>query len=171
MTLWAPNINIFRDPRWGRGQETPGEDPMMVGKYGVSYVRGLQGDSFEGGKLQDGHLQASACCKHFIAQDVDNWNNINRFTFDAHVLKQDLADSYEPPFKGCVEQGKSQQYIVSDCDAVSIMHNEQGFSKEPDDAVVASLKAGNSSIFCFYYFAVKRTIKKINILLVCEIED
>ncbi|XP_060193376.1 probable beta-D-xylosidase 7 [Lycium barbarum] len=174
MTLWAPNVNIFRDPRWGRGQETPGEDPMMVGKYGVAYVRGIQGDSFEGGKLQDGHLQASACCKHFIAQDVDNWNNINRFTFDAHVLKQDMADSYEPPFKSCVEQGKVssimcaynlvngipncanfdlltttargkwglQGYIVSDCDAVSIMYKQQGYAKEPEDAVAATLKAG-----------------------------
>ncbi|KAJ8541404.1 hypothetical protein K7X08_002220 [Anisodus acutangulus] len=113
MTFWAPNINIFRDPRWGRGQETPGEDPMMVGKYGVAYVRGLQGDSFEGGKLQDGHLQASACCKHFIAQDMDNWNNFSRYTFDAHVLKQDLADSYEPPFKSCVEQGKASSIMCA----------------------------------------------------------
>ncbi|CAN4122250.1 unnamed protein product [Withania somnifera] len=174
MTLWAPNINIFRDPRWGRGQETPGEDPMMVGKYGVAYVRGIQGDSFEGGKLKDGHLQASACCKHFIAQDLDNWNNFSRYTFDAHVLKQDLADSFEPPFKSCVEQGKSsslmcaynivngipncanfdllttiargqwglQGYIVSDCDAVEKMYTEQGYAKEPEDAVAATLKAG-----------------------------
>lgn len=174
MTLWAPNLNIFRDPRWGRGQETAGEDPMMVGKYGVAYVRGLQGDTFEGGKLKDGHLQASACCKHFIAQDMDNWNNFSRYTFDAHVLKQDLADSYEPPFKSCVEQGKAssvmcaynlvngipncanfnllttiargqwglQGYIVSDCDAVEKMYTEQGYAKEPEDAVAATLKAG-----------------------------
>ncbi|XP_006354074.1 probable beta-D-xylosidase 7 [Solanum tuberosum] len=174
MTLWAPNINIFRDPRWGRGQETPGEDPMVVGKYGVAYVRGLQGDSFEGGKLKDGHLQTSACCKHFIAQDMDTWNNFSRYTFDAHVLKQDLADSYEPPFKNCVEQGKAssvmcaynlvngipncanfdlltttargkwglQGYIVSDCDAVAIMYTHQGYAKEPEDAVAATLRAG-----------------------------
>ncbi|XP_059279846.1 probable beta-D-xylosidase 7 [Lycium ferocissimum] len=174
MTFWAPNINIFRDPRWGRGQETPGEDPMMVGKYGVAYVRGLQGDSFEGGKLQDRHLQASACCKHFVAQDMDNWNNFSRYTFDAHVLKQDLADSYEPPFKSCVKQGKASSimcaynlvngipncanfdlltttargkwglkgYIVSDCDAVAIMYTHQGYAKEPEDAVAATLRAG-----------------------------
>ena len=54
MTFWAPNINIFRDPRWGRGQETPGEDPMVTGKYAVSFVRGIQGDSFQGEKLKDG---------------------------------------------------------------------------------------------------------------------
>lgn len=174
LTLWAPNINILRDPRWGRGQETAGEDPMMVGKYGVAYVRGLQGDSFEGGMLKDGHLQASACCKHFIAQDLDNWHNFSRYTFNAQVLKQDLADSYEPPFKSCVEQGKAssvmcaynllngiphcanfdlltttargkwglQGYIVSDCDAVEIMYTEQGYAKEPEDAVAATLRAG-----------------------------
>ncbi|KAF3658298.1 putative beta-D-xylosidase 7 [Capsicum annuum] len=113
LTLWSPNINIFRDPRWGRGQETPGEDPMVVGKYGVAYVRGLQGDSFEGGKLKDGHLQISACCKHFIAQDMDNWNGFHRYTFDAQVLKQDLADSYEPPFKSCVEQGKASSIMCA----------------------------------------------------------
>lgn len=84
MTFWAPNINIFRDPRWGRGQETPGEDPMVTGEYAVAYVRGLQGDSFRGGKLGD-HLQASACCKHFTAYDLDNWKGINRFVFDAKV--------------------------------------------------------------------------------------
>lgn len=86
MTFWAPNINIFRDPRWGRGQETPGEDPLVTGKYSVAYVRGVQGDSFEGGKLR-GHLQASACCKHFTAYDLDNWKGINRFVFDARVSK------------------------------------------------------------------------------------
>lgn len=87
MTFWAPNINIFRDPRWGRGQETPGEDPLVTGKYAVSYVRGVQGDSFQGGKLK-GHLQASACCKHFTAYDLDNWKGVNRFVFDARVSLQ-----------------------------------------------------------------------------------
>lgn len=84
MTFWAPNINIFRDPRWGRGQETPGEDPLVTGKYAVSYVRGVQGDSFRGGKLK-GHLQASACCKHFTAYDLDNWKGTTRYKFDARV--------------------------------------------------------------------------------------
>lgn len=86
MTFWAPNINIYRDPRWGRGQETPGEDPLLTRKYAISYVRGIQGDSFEGGKLGVAdHLQASACCKHFTAYDLDNWKGIDRFVFDARV--------------------------------------------------------------------------------------
>lgn len=88
MTFWAPNINIFRDPRWGRGQETPGEDPLVVSNYAVAYVRGLQGDSFEGGQLKDGILQASACCKHFTAYDLDNWNGVNRYVFNANVSRQ-----------------------------------------------------------------------------------
>lgn len=83
MTFWAPNINIFRDPRWGRGQETPGEDPLVAGKYAVAYVRGIQGDKFEGG--QANHLQASACCKHFTAYDLENWKGVSRLSFDAKV--------------------------------------------------------------------------------------
>ncbi|XVE95337.1 hypothetical protein REPUB_Repub02eG0088300 [Reevesia pubescens] len=106
MTFWAPNINIYRDPRWGRGQETPGEDPLVTGKYAVSFVRGIQGDSFEGGKLGE-HLQASACCKHFTAYDLDNWKGVNRFVFNAKVSLQDLADTYQPPFQSCIQQGKA----------------------------------------------------------------
>ncbi|PQP96150.1 putative beta-D-xylosidase 7 [Prunus yedoensis var. nudiflora] len=175
MTFWAPNINIFRDPRWGRGQETPGEDPLVVGKYAVSYVRGVQGDSFEGGKLKvGGRLQASACCKHFTAYDLDNWKSVTRFGFDARVSEQDLADTYQPPFKSCVQQGQAsgimcaynrvngvpscadynlltkvargqwdfQGYITSDCDAVSIIRDVQGYAKTPEDAVGDVLKAG-----------------------------
>ncbi|KAJ8771606.1 hypothetical protein K2173_026783 [Erythroxylum novogranatense] len=173
MTFWAPNINIFRDPRWGRGQETPGEDPSVTGKYAVSYVRGIQGDSFEGGKLAD-HLQASACCKHFTAYDLDSWNGISRFTFDAKVTAQDLADTYQPPFQKCIQEGSASGimcaynrvngvpncadynllsktargqwgfngYITSDCDAVSIIHDKQGYAKTPEDAVADVLKAG-----------------------------
>ncbi|ONI35067.1 hypothetical protein PRUPE_1G513200 [Prunus persica] len=175
MTFWAPNINIFRDPRWGRGQETPGEDPLVVGKYAVSYVRGVQGDSFEGGKLKvGGRLQASACCKHFTAYDLDNWKSVTRFGFDARVSEQDLADTYQPPFKSCVQQGQASGimcaynrvngvpscadynlltkvargqwdfhgYITSDCDAVSIIRDVQGYAKTPEDAVGDVLKAG-----------------------------
>ncbi|QHN94131.1 probable beta-D-xylosidase 7 [Arachis ipaensis] len=173
MTFWAPNINIFRDPRWGRGQETAGEDPLMTSKYAVSYVRGLQGDSFQGGTLR-GHLQASACCKHFTAYDLDNWKGVNRFAFDARVSLQDLADTYQPPFKSCIEEGHASGimcaynrvngvpncadynlltniarkqwdfdgYITSDCGAVSLLHDEQGYAKSPEDAVSDVLRAG-----------------------------
>jgi beta-D-xylosidase 4 len=79
LTFWSPNINIFRDPRWGRGQETPGEDPLLASKYAVGYVTGLQnagaGDS----------LKVAACCKHYTAYDVDNWKGVERYTFNAVV--------------------------------------------------------------------------------------
>ncbi|XP_076897907.1 putative beta-D-xylosidase 7 [Bidens hawaiensis] len=107
MTFWAPNINVFRDPRWGRGQETPGEDPLVSSKYAISYVRGVQGDTFEGGGIKDGHLQASACCKHFTAYDLDHWNGVGRFAFDAKVTKQDLADTYQPPFQSCIQHAQA----------------------------------------------------------------
>ncbi|KAL9683456.1 hypothetical protein QQ045_015278 [Rhodiola kirilowii] len=91
MTFWAPNINIFRDPRWGRGQETPGEDPLVAGKYAIRFVRGLQGDSFQGGALKYGSLMASACCKHFTAYDLENWNGTTRYVFDAQVSTSHYA--------------------------------------------------------------------------------
>ncbi|XP_078444450.1 glycosyl hydrolase family protein [Wolffia australiana] len=112
LTFWTPNINIFRDPRWGRGQETPGEDPLTVGKYAVAYVRGLQGDSFHGGGL-GGKLLASACCKHLTAYDLDNWKGVNRVSFDAKVTAQDMADTYQPPFRSCVEEGQASGIMCS----------------------------------------------------------
>ncbi|EYU33329.1 hypothetical protein MIMGU_mgv1a001598mg [Erythranthe guttata] len=112
MTFWAPNVNIFRDPRWGRGHETPGEDPLVAGKYAVAFVRGIQGDIYnygkvEGRQINNGHLQASACCKHFTAYDLDSWKGVSRFGFDAKVTKQDLADTYQPPFKSCIQEGRA----------------------------------------------------------------
>ncbi|KAL8523482.1 hypothetical protein ACS0TY_013442 [Phlomoides rotata] len=107
MTMWSPNINIFRDPRWGRGQETPGEDPLLTSKYAIAFVRGIQGDSFEGGHLEDGRLMVSACCKHLTAYDLDNWKGVDRFTFNALVTKQDMTDTYNPPFRKCVEEGRA----------------------------------------------------------------
>lgn len=79
LTYWSPNVNIFRDPRWGRGQETPGEDPLVAGVYAARYVRGLQG-------TDDGdRLKVAACCKHFTAYDLDNWSGVDRFHFNAKV--------------------------------------------------------------------------------------
>ncbi|XP_016451673.1 putative beta-D-xylosidase 7 [Nicotiana tabacum] len=113
MTFWAPNINIFRDPRWGRGQETAGEDPTMTGKYAIRYVRGVQGDSFEGGKLKKGHLQASACCKHFTAYDLDQWKTLDRFSFNAIVTPQDMADTFQPPFQDCIQKAQASGIMCS----------------------------------------------------------
>lgn len=115
LTFWAPNINIFRDPRWGRGQETPGEDPLLSSRYSVAYVRGLQGDPLSSKtKVRPStRLRASACCKHFTAYDMDNWEGHTRFSFNAVVSKQDLLDTYQPPFKSCVEQGRASGIMCS----------------------------------------------------------
>ena len=95
LTYWAPNVNIFRDPRWGRGQECYGEDPYLSGMLGSAYVRGLQGDDPE-------HLKAAACAKHFA---VHSGPEADRHSFDAQVNKQDLYDTYLYAFKRCVDTG------------------------------------------------------------------
>nr|CAB3491483.1 unnamed protein product [Digitaria exilis] len=111
LTIWSPNVNIFRDPRWGRGQETPGEDPATASKYAVAFVRGIQGSSSPsatgGGAAAPSPLQASACCKHATAYDLEDWNGVQRYNFDARVTAQDLADTFNPPFRSCVVEGKA----------------------------------------------------------------
>ena len=84
LTYWSPNVNVFRDPRWGRGQETPGEDPLVVSRYAVNYVRGLQEVDGEANSTND-KLKVSSCCKHYTAYDLDNWKGVDRFHFDAKV--------------------------------------------------------------------------------------
>lgn len=124
LTFWAPNINIFRDPRWGRGQETPGEDPMVASAYAVEFVKGFQGgnskvrDGFGGKRVLRGDdgsegLIASACCKHFIAYDLEKWHNFSRYSFNAVVSEQDLEDTYQPPFRSCIQQGKASCLMCS----------------------------------------------------------
>ncbi|KAK9286361.1 hypothetical protein L1049_014755 [Liquidambar formosana] len=112
LTYWSPNVNVFRDPRWGRGQETPGEDPLVVSKYAVNYVRGLQEVGEEGNSTDD-RLKVSSCCKHYTAYDLDNWNGVDRFHFDAKVTAQDMEDTYQPPFKSCVEEGHVSSVMCS----------------------------------------------------------
>ncbi|KAI9103585.1 hypothetical protein K1719_023208 [Acacia pycnantha] len=170
LTYWSPNINIFRDPRWGRGQETPGEDPLLSSKYASGYVKGLQqtddGDSNK--------LKVAACCKHYTAYDVDNWKGVVRYSFNAVVSKQDLDDTYQPPFKSCVIDGnvasvmcsynqvngkptcadpdllkgvirgdwKLNGYIVSDCDSVDVLFKNQHYTKTPEEAAAKTILAG-----------------------------
>ncbi|KAJ4962234.1 hypothetical protein NE237_022173 [Protea cynaroides] len=114
LTYWSPNVNVFRDPRWGRGQETPGEDPLIVSQYAVKYVRGLQETAEE--KLRsDGHkpLKVASCCKHYTAYDLDNWKGVDRFHFDAKVTLQDMEDTFQPPFKSCVVEGGVSSVMCS----------------------------------------------------------
>ncbi|HEX9059163.1 MAG TPA: glycoside hydrolase family 3 N-terminal domain-containing protein, partial [Clostridia bacterium] len=96
LTFWSPNINIFRDPRWGRGHETYGEDPYLTGRLGVSYIKGLQGKDSK-------YLKAAACAKHFA---VHSGPEGLRHEFNAVVSKKDLRETYLPAFKECVKEGK-----------------------------------------------------------------
>jgi len=89
LTYWSPNINIVRDPRWGRTQETPGEDPKLTSTYAVYFVKGLQEGHYDGSQTPNiggpKRLKISACCKHFTAHDLDNWKGYDRNHFDAKV--------------------------------------------------------------------------------------
>lgn len=92
LTFWAPNVNIFRDPRWGRGQETYGEDPYLSGKLGAAFIKGLQGNDKK-------YLKSAACVKHFA---VHSGPENERHSFNAVVSKKDLRETYLPAFKECV---------------------------------------------------------------------
>ncbi|XP_059298660.1 probable beta-D-xylosidase 5 [Lycium ferocissimum] len=113
LTYWSPNVNVLRDPRWGRAQETPGEDPLVVSKYAVNYVRGLQEVDGEDYFSSQNRLKVSSCCKHYTAYDLDNWKGIDRFHFDAKVTAQDMEDTFQPPFKSCVEEGHVSSVMCS----------------------------------------------------------
>lgn len=95
LTFWSPNVNIFRDPRWGRGHETYGEDPYLTSRLGVAYVKGLQGDGET--------IRAAACAKHFA---VHSGPEQGRHSFNAEVSQKDLHETYLPAFEALVREGK-----------------------------------------------------------------
>lgn len=96
LTFWSPNVNIFRDPRWGRGQETYGEDPYLTSRLGAAFVEGIQGDDPK-------YLKAAACAKHFA---VHSGPEKLRHEFDAQVSEKDLWETYLPAFEACVTEAK-----------------------------------------------------------------
>ena len=140
LTFWTPNINIFRDPRWGRGQETYGEDPYLTGAIGVEFVKGIQGDD-------PNYMLAMACAKHYA---VHSGPERDRHRFDARISERDLYETYLPQFERAVREGNVggvmgaynsvngvpccassfllddllrkqwgfEGYVVSDCDAI-----------------------------------------------------
>jgi beta-glucosidase len=95
LTFWSPNVNIFRDPRWGRGQETFGEDPFLSGTMGAAYIKGLQG-------YDPKYLKVAACAKHFAVQSGPE---ALRHKFNAISSLKDLRETYLPAFKKCVDAG------------------------------------------------------------------
>ena len=96
LTFWAPNVNIFRDPRWGRGHETYGEDPYLTAELGCAYIKGLQGPDPD-------HLKSAACAKHFA---VHSGPEAIRHEFNAKASKHDMYDTYLYAFKRCVKDAK-----------------------------------------------------------------
>ncbi|MBR4359589.1 MAG: glycoside hydrolase family 3 C-terminal domain-containing protein [Clostridia bacterium] len=162
LTFWSPNINIFRDPRWGRGQETFGEDPTLTGEIGAAYVRGLQG--------KGDTMKAAACAKHFA---VHSGPEDLRHEFDAVVSKKDMAETYLPAFKKLVTEAKVESvmgaynrtngepccaskdlmgrlrgdwgfegHFVSDCWAIKDFHEGHHVTDNPVDSAAMALNAG-----------------------------
>lgn len=161
LTYWAPNINIFRDPRWGRGQETNGEDPFLTSAVGSAFIKGLQGD----GEF----YKATACAKHFAGHSGPEGK---RHGFDAKISKKDLAETYLPAFQKAVEAGvagvmgaynrtngepccasetlmkilredwRFEGYFVSDCGAITDICNGHHCAEDLPHAAAMALKAG-----------------------------
>ena len=164
LTFWAPNINIFRDPRWGRGQETWGEDPFLSGEMAGQFVEGLQGD-------HPTYLKAAACAKHYA---VHSGPERDRHTFNAVVSKRDLYETYLPAFKKLVVDSKVeavmgaynrtlgepcnasqllldeilrgewgfQGHVVSDCGALTDIHLNHKYTKDAAETVALALHRG-----------------------------
>lgn len=161
LTLWSPNINIFRDPRWGRGHETYGEDPYLTTKLGVSFVKNLQGD----GKF----MMAAGCAKHFAAHSGPE---ALRHEFNTIASKKDLAETYLPAFEALVKEAKVEGvmgaytrlngdptcaspflmgklkewgfdgYFVSDCWAIRDFHESHHVTKTPTESAAMAINAG-----------------------------
>lgn len=173
LTIWSPNVNIFRDPRWGRGQETWGEDPTLTGKMGAAFVRGLQGED-------PNYLKTAACAKHYA---VHSGPEKLRHGFDAHPSTHDLYDTYLPAFKKLVVEARVESvmgaynrvdgvpvcasqflltetlrdewgfegHVVSDCWALSDIHQGHGYTRDAVESAAAALKAGcDLSCMCTY---------------------
>lgn len=164
LTFWSPNINIFRDPRWGRGQETYGEDTFLTGQTGVAFIRGLQGDD-------PNYFKAVACAKHFA---VHSGPEPSRHTIDVSPPERDFYETYLPHFEMAVREGhvggfmgaynsvfgkpacanplllteilrrqwRFDGYVVSDCGAINDIYANHKFVSTPDAAAAVSVKAG-----------------------------
>jgi len=164
LTFWSPNVNIFRDPRWGRGHETFGEDPYLTSRLGVRFIQGLQGHD-------ENYLKAAACAKHFA---VHSGPEGVRHSFDAVATKQDMRETYLPAFKACVQEAKVETvmgaynrtngqpccghkellqdilrdewgfegHVVSDCWAIKDFHEGHLVTKTPVESVSMAMNNG-----------------------------
>lgn len=184
LTYWAPNVNIFRDPRWGRGQETFGEDPFLTSEIAIEFVRGIQGD-------HPTYMTAMACAKHYA---VHSGPERDRHKFNAVVTERDLYDTYLPQFERLVREAKvagvmsaynaidgvpvsaspffltelvrqrwgHDGYIVSDCDAIRDIYNPQqhAYVKTAEEAAALAVKAGCNLCCGGDYNALVRAVQQ-----------
>jgi len=163
LSFWSPNVNIFRDPRWGRGQETFGEDPLLTGTLGAAFIKGMQG-------YHPQYLKVAACAKHFA---VHSGPEALRHEFNAIVSQKDLRETYLPAFKMCVDAGVEavmcaynrtndevccgsnlllqdillnewnfKGHVVSDCGAIDNFHKKHGVTANSAESAALALKRG-----------------------------
>jgi beta-D-xylosidase 4 len=173
LDFWTPNINPFKDPRWGRGQETPGEDPFHIARYVYQLVDGLQNG------IAPANPRVAATCKHFAGYDLENWNGYSRNSFNAIISVQDLSEYYLPGFKSCARDAKVEavmcsynavngipscansylldtilrnhwnwnqtgHWVTSDCDAVANIYNPHYYTNSYPAAAADALNAGTN---------------------------
>src|ERR1700690_1792985 len=177
LDFWSPNINIFRDPRWGRGQETYGEDPFLTGRMGVAFVTGLQGDNPK-------YFRVISTPKHFA---VHSGPEPSRHMINVEVSKHDMEDTYLPAFRAAVTEGKAESvmcaynrvnpepacantfllkdqlrgawkfngYVVSDCDAIVDIFQGHKFVKSQAEGAAAAIQTGMDNE-CADFFTITK---------------
>lgn len=182
LSFWTPNINIFRDPRWGRGQETYGECPFLTGRMAVAFIRGLQGNDRR-------YLKAAGCAKHFA---VHSGPETLRHGFDARVSAKDLWETYLPAFEAAVREARVEAvmgaynrvngepccgsptllrkilrerwgfrgHVVSDCGAVADFHQHHHVTRTPEESAALAVKNGCDLECGNVYFHLKEAIRQ-----------
>jgi len=191
LTLWSPNINIFRDPRWGRGQETYGEDPFLTGTLGVQFIKGLQADD-------PVYFKTIATVKHFA---VHSGPEPERHSFDARANLKDMYETYLPQFEMGIREGKAYSlmcaynrlngvaccgsqgllqgilrkdwnfdgYVVSDCDAIDDIALHHKITATPEEAVALAIKSG-TDLECGRFFKHLRAAVDQNLITEKELD-
>lgn len=182
LTFWTPNVNVFRDPRWGRGQETYGEDPYLISHLAISYINGLQGSD-------ENYLKTAACAKHFA---VHSGPEAVRHSFDAKATEKDLWETYLPAFEACVKQAGVEAvmgaynrlngepccaskrllqdilreqwgftgHVTSDFDALRDLHTGHGATETEEDSAALAMQNGCDLDAGFMYRHMISAVRK-----------
>jgi len=190
LTFWSPNINIFRDPRWGRGQETYGEDPYLTGRLAVQFIRGLQGDDPK-------YFKTIATVKHFA---VHSGPEPERHSFNAEAGERDFRETYLPQFEMGIKEGKAYSvmcaynryegeaccgssrllttilrkewnftgYVVSDCGAIGDIYQKHKIVGTPEEAAAIGVRSGCDLECATIYESLTKAVQK-NLITLGEI--